>query len=68
MHKPPENRLNSAYAQTIIRALRHIERDLIKPGNPGKSIPSTHSFMALYGALADVIPDYILRQLAADYK
>lgn len=35
MHKPPENRLNSAYAQTIIRALRHIERDLIKPGQPG---------------------------------
>jgi len=36
MHKPPENRLNSAYAQTIIRALRHIERDLVKPGQPGK--------------------------------
>jgi len=38
MHKPPENRLNSAYAQTIIRALRHIERNIIKPGQPGKSI------------------------------
>lgn len=36
MHKPPKNRLNSAYAQTIIRALRHIERDLVKPSQPGK--------------------------------
>ncbi|KAK5936739.1 hypothetical protein PMZ80_011002 [Knufia obscura] len=35
MHKPPKNRLNSAYAQTIIRALRHIERDLVKPSQPG---------------------------------
>lgn len=28
MNKPPENRLNSAYAQTLIRALRHVESEL----------------------------------------
>merc|ERR1712070_941927 len=43
MHKPPENRLNSAYAQTIIRALRHIERDLVKPGQPGAVVINSFS-------------------------
>ncbi|KAJ9652398.1 hypothetical protein H2198_008367 [Neophaeococcomyces mojaviensis] len=33
MHKPPENRLNAAYAQTLIRALRHIESKLASTAN-----------------------------------
>ncbi|KAK5956625.1 hypothetical protein OHC33_002111 [Knufia fluminis] len=43
MHKPPENRLNSEYAQTIIRALRHIERNLIKPDQPGAVVITSFS-------------------------
>ena len=34
MCKPPENRLNVAFAQTLMRALRHIE-SLIGPNAPG---------------------------------
>ena len=37
MCKPPENRLNVKFAQTIIRALRHIEAT-IGPNNPGAVI------------------------------
>ena len=43
MQKPPENRLNQAFAQTIIAALRHIERDLMKPDSPGAVIISSFS-------------------------
>lgn len=43
MHKPPENRLNSAYAQTIIKALRHIELDLIAKGEPGAVVITSFS-------------------------
>lgn len=43
MNKPPENRLNVAYAQTIIRALRHIEHDLLKPDQPGAVIITSFS-------------------------
>jgi len=43
MNKPPENRLNQAFAQTIIAALRHIERDLMKPDAPGAVIISSFS-------------------------
>jgi Delta3-Delta2-enoyl-CoA isomerase len=28
MQKPPENRLNARFAQEIIRALRHVEKEL----------------------------------------
>lgn len=43
MHKPPENRLNVAFAQTIIRALRHIEVDLVKPGQPAAVVITSFS-------------------------
>ncbi|KAK5196674.1 hypothetical protein LTR96_004302 [Exophiala xenobiotica] len=43
MNKGPENRLNVAFAQTIIAALRHIERDLMKPDSPGAVIISSFS-------------------------
>ncbi|KAJ9607074.1 hypothetical protein H2200_008146 [Cladophialophora chaetospira] len=43
MNKPPENRLNVAFAQTIIAALRHIERDLMQPEAPGAVIISSFS-------------------------
>ncbi|KIW78824.1 hypothetical protein AYO21_10570 [Fonsecaea monophora] len=43
MQKPPENRLNQAYAQTIIDALRYIERELMKPDSPGAVIISSFS-------------------------
>ena len=43
MHKPPENRLNSAYAQTLIQALRHVERELMEPGKPGAVVITSFS-------------------------
>lgn len=43
MRKAPENRLNVAYAQTIIRALRHIETNLIKPNEPGAVVITSFS-------------------------
>lgn len=43
MHKAPENRLNVAYAQTIISALRYIETKLIKPDAPGAVVLSSFS-------------------------
>jgi len=43
MNKAPENRLNVAFAQTIIAALRHIERDLMRPDSPGAVIISSFS-------------------------
>jgi Delta3-Delta2-enoyl-CoA isomerase len=43
MRKGPENRLNQAFAQEIIVALRHIERDLMKPDAPGAVIISSFS-------------------------
>ncbi|OAL23930.1 hypothetical protein AYO20_10842 [Fonsecaea nubica] len=43
MQKPPENRLNQAYAQTIIDALRYIERELMKPDSPGAVVISSFS-------------------------
>lgn len=45
MNKPPENRLTVAYAQTLIRALRHIEVDLLgaKPDSPGAVIITSFS-------------------------
>ena len=35
MNKPPENRLNVRFAQTIISALRYIETTMLKPDAPG---------------------------------
>ncbi|KIW24777.1 uncharacterized protein PV07_10470 [Cladophialophora immunda] len=43
MRKAPENRLNQAYAQTIIAALRYIERELMQPDAPGAVIISSFS-------------------------
>jgi len=43
MQKPPENRLNVAYAQTLIAALRYIESTLIKPDSPGAVIITSFS-------------------------
>lgn len=43
LNKAPENRLNVAFAQTIIAALRHIELNLIKPDSPGAVIISSFS-------------------------
>lgn len=45
MHKPSENRLSSAFAQTIIRALRYIEVSLLNasPGSPGAVIITSFS-------------------------
>ncbi|KAL6245463.1 hypothetical protein RBB50_007462 [Rhinocladiella similis] len=43
MNKPAENRLNVAFAQTIINALRYIERDLMKPDSPGAVVISSFS-------------------------
>lgn len=43
MERPPENRLNVKYAQTLIRALRYIEKHLMKPDGPGAVIISSSS-------------------------
>jgi enoyl-CoA hydratase/carnithine racemase len=43
MEKPPENRLNVVFAQQIIKALRHIEHNLLKPDQPGAVIISSFS-------------------------
>ncbi|KIX05785.1 uncharacterized protein Z518_03757 [Rhinocladiella mackenziei CBS 650.93] len=43
MNKPPENRLNVAFAQTLISALRYIEIKLMKPNAPGAVIISSFS-------------------------
>lgn len=45
LQKPPENRLSSAYAQTLIRALRHVEVNLLnaKPDSPGAVIITSFS-------------------------
>lgn len=43
MCKKPENRLNVAYAQTLIKALRYIETDLLKPDAPGAVVISSFS-------------------------
>lgn len=43
LNKPTENRLNVAFAQTIIAALRYIEVKLMKPGSPGAVIISSFS-------------------------
>lgn len=43
MHKPPENRLNAAFAQTLISALRHIERNLLQPDEPGAVVITSFS-------------------------
>ena len=43
MQKPPENRLNVAFAQTIISALRYIETQMLKPDSPGCVIISSFS-------------------------
>lgn len=45
LHKPPENRLSSAFAQTLIRALRHIEVNLlsVNPDSPGAVIITSFS-------------------------
>jgi Delta3-Delta2-enoyl-CoA isomerase len=43
MTKPPENRITVAFAQTIIAALRHIERDLLKADSPGAVILASSS-------------------------
>lgn len=36
MHKPPENRLDVAFAQELIAALRHVEHDRLGGPNSGK--------------------------------
>lgn len=46
MNKPPENRLTTAFAQEIIAALRHVERDLLggpNSGRPGAVVISSFS-------------------------
>lgn len=45
LQKPPENRLTSAYAQTIIRALRYIEVELLNanPDSPGAVVVTSFS-------------------------
>ena len=43
MNKPPENRLNTAFAQRIISALRYIETTLLAPDSPGAVIISSSS-------------------------
>jgi enoyl-CoA hydratase/carnithine racemase len=43
MHKPPENRLNQAFATTLIAALRYIETSLLKPDHPGAVVLTSFS-------------------------
>lgn len=45
MHKPPENRLTVAYAQTIIKALRYIEVEVLNanPDSPGAVVVTSFS-------------------------
>jgi Delta3-Delta2-enoyl-CoA isomerase len=43
MHKPPENRLNVSFAQTIIAALRHIETSIFTPDSPGAVVITSFS-------------------------
>ncbi|RMZ90018.1 hypothetical protein DV736_g2762, partial [Chaetothyriales sp. CBS 134916] len=43
MNKPPENRLNAYFAQTIISALRYIETSILKPDSPGCVIITSFS-------------------------
>lgn len=43
MHKPPENRLNVSFAQTLISALRYIETSLLKPNAPGAVVITSFS-------------------------
>lgn len=43
MKKPPENRLNSHFAQTLIAALRYIETQVFKPDSPGAVIITSFS-------------------------
>lgn len=45
LQKPPENRLNVAFAQTIIRALRYIEVELLNanPDSPGAVVVTSFS-------------------------
>lgn len=43
MNNGPENRINVAFAQELIAALRHIETKLMKPQSPGAVIVSSFS-------------------------
>jgi Delta3-Delta2-enoyl-CoA isomerase len=43
MNKPPENRLNTRFAQTIISALRYIETSMLKPDAPGAVVITSSS-------------------------
>lgn len=43
MNKPPENRLNTRFAQTIISALRYIETSMLKPDAPGAVVLTSFS-------------------------
>jgi Delta3-Delta2-enoyl-CoA isomerase len=43
MHKAPENRLNTTFAQTIISALRYIETSMLKPDAPGAVVLTSFS-------------------------
>lgn len=43
MNKPPENRITTAFAQSLISALRHIETQLLSPGKPGAVVITSFS-------------------------
>lgn len=43
MNKPPENRVDVAFGQEVIAALRHIETRLIRPDSPGSVVLSSFS-------------------------